>query len=85
MDNIKQQIGLYILTKFLPGEKSANLQDDTPLLTSGIVDSMGLFEVIAFIEQKFSIEVDDREAIFENFGRIQDIAAFVESKRAMRK
>ncbi len=85
MGNAKEEIRQYILSQFLPGERSANLQDDTPLLTSGIVDSVGMLRMIGFIEQRFGFEVDAHDATVENFERIQDIAAFIESKRAMRK
>ncbi|OGS04639.1 MAG: acyl carrier protein [Elusimicrobia bacterium RIFCSPLOWO2_12_FULL_59_9] len=85
MDNIREEIRQYILSQFLPGERSANLQDDTPLLTSGIVDSLGMLRMIGFIEQRFVIEVDAHDATVDNFERIQDIAVFIESKRATRK
>lgn len=84
MKDSKEEISQYILTKFLPGEKRENLQDNTPLLASGILDSMGLFEMISFIEQRFGIAVDDQDVTFENFGRLQDIAAFIESKLALK-
>ncbi|OFW08467.1 MAG: acyl carrier protein [Acidobacteria bacterium RIFCSPLOWO2_12_FULL_59_11] len=85
MDNIREEIRQYILSQFLPGERSTNLQDDTPLLTSGIVDSLGMLRMIGFIEQRFGIEVDAHDATVDNFERIQEIAAFIESKRATRK
>ena len=85
MDNIREEIRQYILSQFLPGERSTNLQDDTPLLTSGIVDSLGMLRMIGFIEQRFGIEVDAHDATVDNFERIQEIADFIESKRATRK
>jgi len=82
-DNIKEEIRKYILSKFLPGEKAANLRDDTPLRTSGIVDSIGMLEMVSFIEERYGIEVDAYEAGVENFDRIEDIAGFIERKRAL--
>jgi acyl carrier protein len=81
-DTIKAEIHQYILSQFLPGEKSSNLHDDTPLRTSGIVDSTGMLQLVGFIEERYGIEVDAYEASVENFDRIEDIAAFVEKKRA---
>ena len=81
--NIKEEIRKYILSKFLPGEKAANLRDDTPLRTSGIVDSIGMLEMVSFIEERYGIEVDAYEAGVENFDRIEDIAGFIERKRAL--
>jgi acyl carrier protein len=81
MDDIKEELRQYILTEFLPGEKLSNLHDDTPLRTSGIVDSIGMLRLVTFIEQRFGIEVDAYDASVENFNRIADMAAFIQRKR----
>ena len=81
MDNTKEEVRQYVLTQFLQGEKMENLQDDTPLLTSGIVDSVGMLRMIAYLENRFGSEVDAHDATVDNFDRIGDIAAFIESKR----
>jgi acyl carrier protein len=81
MDQIKEEIRQYILTEFLPGEKASNLHDDTPLRTSGIIDSTGLLRLIDFIEGRFNIQVEAFEAGVENFDQIQEIAAFILKKQ----
>jgi acyl carrier protein len=81
MDPIKEEIRQYILTEFLPGEKASNLHDDTPLRTSGIIDSTGLLRLIDFIEGRFNIQVEAYEAGVENFDQIQEIAAFILKKQ----
>ena len=83
--SIRDELRQYILAQFLPGEKASNLQDDTPLRTSGIVDSMGMLQLVGFVEERFGVEVEAFEASVENFDRIEDIAAFIESKRAVKK
>jgi len=81
VDQIKEEIRQYILTEFLPGEKASNLHDDTPLRTSGIIDSTGLLRLIDFIEGRFNIQVEAYEAGVENFDRIQDLASFIAKKQ----
>ena len=81
MNEIKQQIRQF-LSELLPDGKISGLGDDTPLRTSGILDSMGLLRLVSLVEEKFGIEVSAYEAGIENFDRIDDIAAFVERKRA---
>lgn len=81
MNGIKQQIREF-LYELLPKGKSLSLLDDTPLRTSGIVDSMGMLQIVGFIEETFGIEVEAYEANVENFDRIEDIAAFVKRKQA---
>lgn len=77
VDQITEEIRQYILTEFLPGEKASNLHDDTPLRTSGIIDSTGLLRLIDFIESRYSIQVEAYEAGVENFDQIKDIASFI--------
>ena len=76
-----EEIRQYILAEFLPGEKPANLRDDTPLWTSGVVDSVGILRLVSFVEEHFGIEVEAHEAGVENFDTIASIASFIESKK----
>lgn len=79
---IKEQVRQYILKEFLPGESPANLKDDTPLRTSGVLDSMATLQVVTFVEENFGIEVEAHEAGVENFDSLNSIAAFVVQKKA---
>ena len=80
MSNANELIRQYILSEFLPGEKASNLLDDTPLRSSGILDSMATLRLINFVEERFGIEVDAHEASVENFDRIDSIVSFIRSK-----
>jgi acyl carrier protein len=81
MDQIKEDLRQYILAEFLPGEKPANLKDDTPLRSSGILDSVATLKTVTFVEERFGIEVEAHEASVENFDSIESIASFVQSKK----
>jgi acyl carrier protein len=81
MDNVKEEIRQHILSEFLPGEKASNLKDDTPLRTSGILDSVATIRLVDFVEARFGIEVEAHEASVDNFESINSIAAFVEAKK----
>ena len=80
--NIKDDIRAYILSEFLQGESPSNLKDDTPLRTSGVLDSMATLRLVTFVEGRFGIEVEAHEASVENFDSISAIAGFVERKAA---
>ena len=84
MDEIKQQIRQF-LSEILPNGKMSSVGDDTPLRSSGILDSMGLLRLVSLVEEKFGIEVSAYDAGIENFDRIDDIAAFVQRKQAGRR
>lgn len=81
MENIKEELRDYILAEFLPGEKPSSLKDDTPLRTSGILDSVAILKMVAFVEQRYGIEVEAHEAGVENFDSIEAIASFVKSRK----
>jgi acyl carrier protein len=81
MDNVNDTIRGYILREYLPGESAANLTDETPLRTSGILDSMATLNLVTFVEQTFGITIDAHETGIDQFDRIADIAALVAQKK----
>jgi acyl carrier protein len=83
MNSIKQNIHTYILNEFLQGESPANLRDDTPLKTSGILDSLATLNLVSYLEKEFGITIEAHETGVENFDRLCDIAALVARKRQM--
>jgi len=60
---------------------STEIADDASLLDMGIVDSTGILEVVAFLEEQFEITVDDAEMLPENLDSIENIVAFVGRKQ----
>ncbi|MGB0103084.1 MAG: acyl carrier protein [Candidatus Sulfotelmatobacter sp.] len=75
----KASIRSFIAQKFPAARKKA-LNDDMPLLESGVIDSLGVLDVVAFLEQAFAIKISDDELTPDNFASIQCLASFVESK-----
>lgn len=57
------------------------LTDDYPLLDGGLLDSVGILQVVAFIESRYGVQVDDEELVPEHFGTLAGISRLVESKR----
>ena len=82
MTGIDDNVRDFILTRYLVGESPSNLRNDTPLRTSGILDSLATLALISFIEEQYGIEVEAHETGIDNFDRIDDIVSFVERKRA---
>lgn len=76
----KHKIRQFIIETFLFGDGGAELTDGESLLDSGIVDSTGVLELVAFIEEEFDIEVRDEELIPDNLDSLDQLAAFVERK-----
>ena len=79
MEETKTKIREFIVENFLFG--SANgLNDDTSFLDEGILDSTGVLELVTFIENEFSIQVEDEELIPENLDSIDYIVGYLERK-----
>ncbi len=71
----------FLLNEFLPGEDPDALTDTTPLMTSGVLDSLATLKLISFLENEFGVKVEAHEADEENFETINDMVRLVDSKR----
>ena len=79
---IKATAKAFLLKEFLPGEDPAALTDTTGLVTTGILDSIAVLKVVAFLENQFGITIGPQEAVVENLNTLPDIARMVMSKKA---
>ena len=61
MDDVKEALREFILATYLPGESRENLRDDTPLQTSGILDSLAALSVAGFVQERFGVDLDFRK------------------------
>ncbi len=60
-DEMRQTIRSFILTNFLPGEAPETLKDSTLLVTSGVLTSLSMLELVTFLEEKFSFTLEPEE------------------------
>ncbi len=77
---IKRELTAYILEHFFQGNADS-LTSETPLLTSGILDSISALQMVDFIEERFGIEFEAHEVDQENLNSIETIARFISSKQ----
>ena len=70
------------ISKRVPAPKRKAFNDETPLLGSGIIDSLAMLDVLAFLEESFQINIADEELIPENFGTVKSLVSFVDNKRS---
>nr|WP_042188858.1 phosphopantetheine-binding protein [Kibdelosporangium sp. MJ126-NF4]CEL18498.1 FIG01127693: hypothetical protein [Kibdelosporangium sp. MJ126-NF4]CTQ97982.1 FIG01127693: hypothetical protein [Kibdelosporangium sp. MJ126-NF4] len=75
IETIKQ----FVLDQFLPDVSASDLADDYDLVDGGVVDSLGLLKLLAWLEDEFGLPVDDIELAPETFRTIEAIDAFVAS------
>ncbi|MFO7840024.1 MAG: acyl carrier protein [Desulfosalsimonadaceae bacterium] len=84
MTDVKARLKNFIIENFLFGE-SDGLEYDTSFLDSGIIDSTGMLELITFLEEEFSIQLDDEELIPENLDSLKNLEAFLARKQAVQQ
>lgn len=60
--------------------RNARLSEDEDLLSGGILDSLGILQLVAYIEKSFGIRIPDEDVVFENFQSIQSITNYLRDK-----
>ena len=79
-NGVAEKIQNFVLDKFpLARKRGISLQDH--LLDSGIVDSLGVLDLVSFVEQEFGIAVADDELGPEHFQTIEALSQFVSIKK----
>ena len=75
----------FITETFLSRNPSQDFSDDTSLIESGIIDSLGIIKTLDFIERQFGFKVPEQDVIPEYFDNIRTIASYVEQHLADEK
>ncbi len=75
----KQAIREFIVENFLFGDANG-LEDDSSFLENGIIDSTGILELVTYLEDKYSITVEDEELIPENLDSIANVVQYLTTK-----
>jgi acyl carrier protein len=77
MDATKERLRSFLVDEGHWYTEPEKLGDDLPIIST-ILDSVGLVNLVAMVEDEFGVEVRDEDLDFENFGTIARIAAYVE-------
>ena len=81
-DTIKDAVKAFVIENFLFGDTSNPLADTDSLIENGIIDSTGVLELVAFIEDRYGITVADADIMPANLDSLARITAFIASKTA---
>lgn len=65
---------------FIENKFKKNIDINTKLLEDQIIDSLGFFDLVTFIEQKFNISLNDKDLNVENFHSVNDIVKMLKEK-----
>lgn len=80
--DIKEQIRRYVAENFLFSDNGFELDNDESFLEAGIVDSLGVLELVTFVEEEFNLQVADEEIVPDNFDSVNRLADYINRKRS---
>jgi acyl carrier protein len=80
MRHIEQELREFVINNFLFGQGGNGLSNDDSFLEKGIIDSTGVLELVAFLEEKFQITLQDEELVPANLDSINYLVGFLQRK-----
>lgn len=78
---MERDLESFLLRDLAVGRGIDSIGRDDDILALGIVDSLGLLQLVSFLEEKFGIKVEDEDLVIDNFRSISRIEQFVEEKQ----
>lgn len=81
---ILDRVRAFVRENFLYMQPDWPLADDTPLLAAGVLDSIGVLELVEFLQREYGVTVADDDMTEQNLGSLNGIVAYVTSLRAER-
>ena len=81
-DEIRPIVKKFLLTEFLEGADEDELEDSTPLISSGIIDSISTTRLVAFLEEEFGVTFEAHEMGVDYIDTLEAIAELVATKKA---
>jgi acyl carrier protein len=70
----------FIKQEILHG-RAVNLDQNQDLLSAGVIDSLGILRMVAFMEERFGVQVPDDDVVFENFQSIRAMSEYVAQRK----
>lgn len=81
-DTIRDAVKAFVIENFLFGDRTHAIDDMDSFIETGIIDSTGVLELVAFIEDRYGITVADADIVPANLDSLARITAFILSKTA---
>jgi acyl carrier protein len=80
MSEYERPLTDFIRQEILHG-RAVPLGREDDLLGAGVIDSLGILRMVAFIEEQFGVRVPDEDVVFENFQSIGAMADYVGQRK----
>lgn len=80
MSDFKARLKEFIMTEVNPDLNLEGIGDDEPLIDSGIIDSLGILKIMAFMDEEFGIDLSAEEIQRDNFRSVTSICNLANKK-----
>lgn len=77
---IETQIKQFVLDNFLFGGSLDDIDAEASLMKTGVIDSLGVLQLISFAEETFGITIEDEEVVPDNFDSVRNLAGYLREK-----
>jgi len=78
---MREEVREFIFKNFLFDDSGDSLDDNDSFLEKGIIDSTGMLELVAFLEEKFGVRIEDEELVPENLDSVARLVDFITRKK----
>lgn len=79
--SVGTEVEKFIVEEIALGTGIDSVDHDEDLLAQDIIDSLGIVELVKFLESQYGISVSDDDLLPENFQSVNSVVAFVEARR----
>jgi len=77
---LRSEIRQFVLDDLLMGDTASMVDDGESFLETGTIDSIGVLDIVMFLEHNFQLKVQDRELVPENLDSVNRLVQFVMRK-----
>jgi acyl carrier protein len=78
---MKEELIEYIKKEFVE-DPDEEIEENTPLMSSGLIDSLSIVSLVAFIDKKFGVKIPDEKGTVENFETVNQIMEIISQVKA---
>jgi acyl carrier protein len=79
-NEITEAVRTYLLNNLFDSSSAHELNDSTPLISSGILDSISTLQVVSFLEETFHVEIQPSDLNEDHFNTVSQIADLVQAR-----
>ena len=77
---VRIEVRKFVVENFMFGQENQEFSDAASMLENGLIDSTGVLELVAFVEEKYGIAVADEELVPTNFDSVDNLAEYIRKK-----